>query len=179
MSPVTGQSPRGGPEESPDQERCGGPESGSGSASGSTSTVGRVVELVTGPAGLSEAQLSALCTEVWPVLALIGGVDSGLRAGGVCLHKPSGRRATLLGVLKEGSPLAKLQWEEADLTVRYPHTTNTHTQTDNLVWFCFVYNACMLPIRKCDLFVNICSSYQMCCSDQSTQSFAVTDLYYR
>ncbi|XP_076139905.1 putative E3 ubiquitin-protein ligase HERC1 isoform X8 [Alosa pseudoharengus] len=102
-----GHSPKG-PEEGADQERSG-PESG-----GST---GRVMELVTGPAGLSEAQLNALCTEVWPVLALIGGVDSGLRAGGVCLHKPSGRRATLLGVLKEGSPLAKLQWEEADLTV--------------------------------------------------------------
>uniref|UniRef100_A0A8C7IFA5 HECT-type E3 ubiquitin transferase n=1 Tax=Oncorhynchus kisutch TaxID=8019 RepID=A0A8C7IFA5_ONCKI len=67
--------------------------------------------------GLSETQLGALCSEVWPVLALIGGVDSGLRAGGLCLHKPSGRRATLLGVLKEGSPLAKLQWEEADLSV--------------------------------------------------------------
>lgn len=116
----TGHSPKG-PEEGSDQER-GAPESG-----GST---GRVVEMVTGPAGLTEAQLNALCTEVWPVLALIGGVDSGLRAGGVCLHKPSGRRATLLGVLKEGSPLAKLQWEEADLTVRYQTLTQTQTHTD-------------------------------------------------
>ncbi|XP_053195611.1 probable E3 ubiquitin-protein ligase HERC1 [Scomber japonicus] len=66
---------------------------------------------------LSETKLAALCTEVWPVLALIGGVDNGLRAGGLCLHKPSGRRAILLGVLKEGSSLAKLQWEEADLSV--------------------------------------------------------------
>ncbi|KAM8827696.1 putative E3 ubiquitin-protein ligase HERC1 isoform 4-T4 [Spinachia spinachia] len=66
---------------------------------------------------LSEAKLAALCTEVWPVLALIGGVDSGLRAGGLCVHKSSGRRALLLGVLKEGSSLAKLQWEEADLSV--------------------------------------------------------------
>ncbi|XP_029920656.1 probable E3 ubiquitin-protein ligase HERC1 isoform X2 [Myripristis murdjan] len=69
--------------------------------------------------GLSEAQLSVLCTEVWPVLALIGGVDSGLRAGGLCLHKPSGRRGILLGVLKEGSSLAKLQWEDADLSVSF------------------------------------------------------------
>ncbi|KAM3600471.1 uncharacterized protein V6R79_024041 [Siganus canaliculatus] len=66
---------------------------------------------------LSDAKLAALCTEVWPVLALIGGVDNGLRAGGLCLHKPSGRRAILLGVLKEGSSLAKLQWEETDLSV--------------------------------------------------------------
>lgn len=68
---------------------------------------------------MSEAKLAALCTEVWPVLAMIGGVDSGLRAGGLCLHKSSGRRAFLLGVLKEGSSLAKLQWEEAELSVRY------------------------------------------------------------
>ncbi|XP_028827463.1 probable E3 ubiquitin-protein ligase HERC1 isoform X1 [Denticeps clupeoides] len=81
--------------------------------------VAKALELVTSPSGLSDVQLSALCSEVWPVLALIGGVDSGLRAGGTCRHKPSGRRATLLGVLKEGSPLAKLQWEEADLTVSF------------------------------------------------------------
>lgn len=68
---------------------------------------------------LSDSKLAALCTEVWPVLALIGGVDSGLRAGGLCLHRPSGRRAILLGVLKEGSSMAKLQWEEADISVRY------------------------------------------------------------
>ncbi|KAM9794366.1 putative E3 ubiquitin-protein ligase HERC1 isoform 3-T6 [Syngnathus typhle] len=66
---------------------------------------------------LSESKLAALCTEVWPVLALIGGVDGGLRAGGLCLHKPSGRRAVLLGVLKERSSLAKLQWEEADISI--------------------------------------------------------------
>lgn len=76
-------------------------------------------ELLAHRRSLSEAKLAALCTEVWPVLALIGGVDNGLRAGGLCLHKSSGRRAILLGVLKEGSSLAKLQWEEAELSVRY------------------------------------------------------------
>ncbi|XP_028317880.1 probable E3 ubiquitin-protein ligase HERC1 [Gouania willdenowi] len=66
---------------------------------------------------LSDAKLKFLCTHVWPVLAMIGGVDSGVRAGGLCRHKSSGRRAILLGVLKEGSSLAKLQWEEADFSV--------------------------------------------------------------
>lgn len=75
---------------------------------------------------LSDGKLAALCTEVWPVLALIGGVDNGLRAGGLCLHKPSGRRAILLGVLKEGSSMAKLQWEEADLSVRYYNYIYSH-----------------------------------------------------
>ncbi|XP_072310878.1 probable E3 ubiquitin-protein ligase HERC1 isoform X3 [Eucyclogobius newberryi] len=64
---------------------------------------------------LSAAKLSALCIEVWPVLAMIGGVDSGLRAGGVCRHRSSGRRAIVLGILKAGSTLCKLQWEEGDL----------------------------------------------------------------
>lgn len=73
---------------------------------------------VRSPDLLCDGQLGVLCSDVWPVLALIGGVDGGLRAGGACLHKPSGRRATLLGVVKEGSSLAKLQWEETDLTVR-------------------------------------------------------------
>lgn len=68
---------------------------------------------------LSDTKLAALCSEVWPVLALIGGVDTGLRAGGLCQHTPSGRRAVLLGVLKEGSSMAKLQWEDTDLSVRY------------------------------------------------------------
>ncbi|TSK72182.1 putative E3 ubiquitin-protein ligase HERC1 [Bagarius yarrelli] len=72
---------------------------------------------VRSPDLLCDGQLAVLCSDVWPVLALIGGVDSGLRAGGACLHKPSGRRATLLGVAKEGSSLSKLQWEEPDLTV--------------------------------------------------------------
>uniref|UniRef100_A0A3B3XNU9 Uncharacterized protein n=1 Tax=Poecilia mexicana TaxID=48701 RepID=A0A3B3XNU9_9TELE len=80
---------------------------------------------------LSEAKLTALCVEVWPALAVIGGVDSGLRAGGLCLHKPSGRRAIMLGVLKKGSSLAKLQWEETDLSVRYHKISLFYLQTYN------------------------------------------------
>ncbi|KAG8440199.1 hypothetical protein GDO86_006116 [Hymenochirus boettgeri] len=68
-------------------------------------------------AELGEPQLKTLCVEVWPVLALIGGVDTGLRVGGRCLHKQTGRHATLLGVVKEGSTSAKVQWDEAEITV--------------------------------------------------------------
>ncbi|KAL4617326.1 putative E3 ubiquitin-protein ligase HERC1 [Arapaima gigas] len=84
-----------------------------------TGTPARSGGAALGPSALSESQLEVLCCEVWPVLALLGGVDSGLRAGGLCVHKPSGRRAVLLGVLKEGSALAKLQWEEADHTISF------------------------------------------------------------
>ncbi|XP_039629608.1 probable E3 ubiquitin-protein ligase HERC1 isoform X4 [Polypterus senegalus] len=70
-----------------------------------------------GLADLSESQLKMLCTEVWPVLAVIGGVDAGLRVGGRCIHKQTGRHATLLGVVKEGSTSAKVQWDETEITI--------------------------------------------------------------
>ncbi|XP_018619035.1 probable E3 ubiquitin-protein ligase HERC1 isoform X2 [Scleropages formosus] len=69
---------------------------------------------------LSEAQLRTLCTDVWPVLAVIGGADTGLRVGGRCVHKQTGRHATLLGVVKEGSTSAKVQWDEAEVTISFP-----------------------------------------------------------
>lgn len=68
---------------------------------------------------LSEHHLRILCTDVWPVLAVIGGADAGLRVGGRCVHKQTGRHATLLGVAKEGSTSAKVQWDEAEITIRY------------------------------------------------------------
>ncbi|XP_061671695.1 probable E3 ubiquitin-protein ligase HERC1 isoform X2 [Syngnathoides biaculeatus] len=69
---------------------------------------------------LSEHLLTTLCSEVWPVLAVIGGADAGLRVGGRCVHKQTGRHATLLGVVKEGSTSAKVQWDEADITISFP-----------------------------------------------------------
>lgn len=72
-----------------------------------------------GLAELAEHHLRTLCTEVWPVLAIIGGADAGLRVGGRCVHKQTGRHATLLGVVKEGSTSAKVQWDEAEITIRY------------------------------------------------------------
>uniref|UniRef100_A0A673N4A9 HECT-type E3 ubiquitin transferase n=1 Tax=Sinocyclocheilus rhinocerous TaxID=307959 RepID=A0A673N4A9_9TELE len=71
-------------------------------------------------AELSEAHLRMLCHQVWPVLAVIGGVDGGLRMGGRCVHKQTGRHATLLGVVKEGSTSAKVQWDEAEITISFP-----------------------------------------------------------
>ncbi|KAA0723274.1 putative E3 ubiquitin-protein ligase HERC1 [Triplophysa tibetana] len=68
-------------------------------------------------AELSETHLQTLCHQVWPVLAVIGGVDGGLRMGGRCVHKQTGRQATLLGVVKDGSTSAKVQWDEAEITI--------------------------------------------------------------
>ncbi|CAB3370488.1 Hypothetical predicted protein [Cloeon dipterum] len=62
--------------------------------------------------------LEQLCKEVWPALAVIGGVDSGLRVGGLCVHSPTGRKATILGTLKQGLSTVKLQWvdKESDIS---------------------------------------------------------------
>ena len=56
--------------------------------------------------------------QVWPALALIGGMDRGLRIGGSCIHRQTARCATLLGVLKEGALTAKVLWDDADTAVR-------------------------------------------------------------
>uniref|UniRef100_A0A8C4Q7E9 HECT and RLD domain containing E3 ubiquitin protein ligase family member 1 n=1 Tax=Eptatretus burgeri TaxID=7764 RepID=A0A8C4Q7E9_EPTBU len=66
---------------------------------------------------LTEVQLRALCLEVWPALAVMGGVDQGLRVGGRCIHKLTGRHATVLGVLKDGSTSAKVQWDDTEVTI--------------------------------------------------------------
>lgn len=118
---------------------------------------------------LSAVKLAALCTEVWPVFAVIGGVDSGLRAGGLCLHKPSGRRAILLGVLKEGSYLAKLQWEEADLSFRY-HKTHTFTDDQNIFSNCVKTHS--LPLNNSYIFLSW-SSQHVCYSDSFSVSVSV------
>ncbi|XP_056269201.1 probable E3 ubiquitin-protein ligase HERC1 isoform X3 [Pseudoliparis swirei] len=73
-----------------------------------------------GLAELPEHHLRTLCAEVWPVLSVIGGADAGLRVGGRCVHKQTGRHATLLGVVKEGSTSAKVQWDEAEITISFP-----------------------------------------------------------
>ncbi len=59
-----------------------------------------------------------VCGQVWPALAVIGGVDEGLRIGGRCVHAQSGRRGVLLGVLKPNAAVAKVQWDDSDATIR-------------------------------------------------------------
>lgn len=49
-----------------------------------------------------EINLQELCTTVWPALSVIGGLDRGLKMGGFCRHKTTGKKAVVLGVLKKG-----------------------------------------------------------------------------
>ncbi|CAG9773088.1 unnamed protein product [Ceutorhynchus assimilis] len=63
-----------------------------------------------------EIDLDEMCSEVWPALAVIGGLDRGLKMGSYCRHKVTGKRAVILGVLKKGITTISMQWEH-DLSV--------------------------------------------------------------
>lgn len=58
-----------------------------------------------------------LCKEVWPALAVIGGIDSGIMMGRRCLHKSSGKRLIVLGAHRPGLRSVKVQWEHDDFTI--------------------------------------------------------------
>ena len=61
---------------------------------------------------------SVFSRQVLPALAVVAGVDRGLRVGGACVHRPSSRRAVVLGMLKQGLSSVRLQWEDGDTVVR-------------------------------------------------------------
>ena len=59
-----------------------------------------------------------LFIKIWPCLAVMGGVDQGLRIGGRCIHKASGKKGIILGLPREASITAKVQWDEVNNTIR-------------------------------------------------------------
>ena len=61
---------------------------------------------------------AVFCYWVWPALAVIGGIDSGLRIGGRCVDKLLSRQGTVLGVSKPGNKSVKVLWDEGNLLVR-------------------------------------------------------------
>ncbi|KAF0297934.1 putative E3 ubiquitin-protein ligase HERC1 [Amphibalanus amphitrite] len=69
------------------------------------------------PAGRRRRAVRQLCKEVLPALVVVAGVDRGLRVGGACVHRPSSRRAVVLGMLKQGLSSVRLQWEDGDAAV--------------------------------------------------------------
>merc|ERR1712008_283779 len=64
-----------------------------------------------------EMNLEQLCKEVYPALVVIGGVDSGLRIGSQCVQKGTGRKAMVLGALRQGHPSIKVQWCDWDVSI--------------------------------------------------------------
>uniref|UniRef100_A0A6P7FL74 HECT-type E3 ubiquitin transferase n=2 Tax=Diabrotica virgifera virgifera TaxID=50390 RepID=A0A6P7FL74_DIAVI len=59
----------------------------------------------------SEIQTNELCDNVWSALVVIAGQDQGMRMGGVCKHKTTGKKAIVLGILKKGITTVNVQWE--------------------------------------------------------------------
>lgn len=66
---------------------------------------------------LEESLVHQLCIQVWPSLAVMGGVDSGLRVGGRCLHQRMSKLGTVLGVTSLGSTTVKIQWDNGDVSI--------------------------------------------------------------
>ena len=64
-------------------------------------------------------EIDKLCKEVWPALAVMGGVDSGLLVGRKCIQKSTGKKGIVLGMLRKGTNCVKVQWEDPDHGVGY------------------------------------------------------------
>lgn len=60
----------------------------------------------------ADMKINELCIHVWPALVVIGGLDRGLRMGGFCKHKATGKKAIVLGILKKGITTVNVQWEQ-------------------------------------------------------------------
>jgi len=56
--------------------------------------------------------------QIWPSLAVLGGIDRGLRVGGRCIHEGTSKLGTILGVTSQGASTVKVQWDNGDISVR-------------------------------------------------------------
>ncbi|XP_057655201.1 probable E3 ubiquitin-protein ligase HERC1 isoform X1 [Diorhabda carinulata] len=64
----------------------------------------------------SDIQTDELCNIVWAALVVIAGLDRGMRMGGLCKHKTSGKKAIVLGILKKGITTVNVQWEDGGVS---------------------------------------------------------------
>ncbi|KAL3277276.1 hypothetical protein HHI36_012626 [Cryptolaemus montrouzieri] len=69
------------------------------------------LEEVDTPEETSIVKTDELCLVVWPALVVIGGLDRGLKMGGYCRHKGTGKKGVVLGILKKGITTVNVQWE--------------------------------------------------------------------
>ncbi|XP_045467504.1 probable E3 ubiquitin-protein ligase HERC1 isoform X2 [Harmonia axyridis] len=74
-----------------------------------------------------------LCLNVWPALVVIGGLDRGLKMGGYCRHRTTGKKGVVMGVLKKGITTVNVQWEgEAEVgEVSVPNLESVEAQPFN------------------------------------------------
>lgn len=67
---------------------------------------------------IKEIDFNSLCEKVWPTLAVIGGLDQGLRVDGRCYDSDQKSFGTILGTLKKGCTTAKVMREDKNDIVR-------------------------------------------------------------
>lgn len=67
---------------------------------------------------IEEVDLTLLCEKVWPTLAVIGGLDRGLRVDGKCYDSDLKLFGTILGTLKKGFTTAKVLMEDRNDYIR-------------------------------------------------------------
>lgn len=67
---------------------------------------------------IEEIDVNLLCEKVWPALAVIGGLDRGLRVDGRCYDTDQKLFGTVLGTLKKGFSTAKVMRDDKNNTVR-------------------------------------------------------------
>ena len=75
--------------------------------------------------------------QVWPALAVIGGVDRGLRIGGKCTYQPCGKTCYILGCIKPGCPVVKVHWQDG--SIRFVNVMDFAKYLGTCVYFFFVY----------------------------------------
>ncbi|XP_027837521.2 probable E3 ubiquitin-protein ligase HERC1 [Aphis gossypii] len=66
---------------------------------------------------IGEVDLNLLCEKVWPALAVIGGLDRGLKVDGRCFDLDQKSFGTIMGTLKKGFTTAKVMREDKNDTV--------------------------------------------------------------
>lgn len=67
---------------------------------------------------IDQIDVNLLCEKVWPALAVIGGLDRGLRVDGKCYDSDQKSFGTILGTLKKGFTTTKVMWEDKHDIVR-------------------------------------------------------------
>lgn len=75
---------------------------------------------------IGEVDVHLLCEKVWPALAVIGGLDRGLRVDGRCYDLDQKSFGTIMGTLKKGFTTAKVMREDKNDTVRLCNLFNLH-----------------------------------------------------
>lgn len=55
--------------------------------------------------------------DLWPVMALLAGLDDGLRVGGPCTVSPTHANAHVLGVIKNHPNAVKVQYDEGEVNL--------------------------------------------------------------